>query len=56
MRFSATLAALGASFFGLSGAQQYMGDVINTTLPGVPGAEIAFWYEFTVTDCNVSQH
>jgi len=56
MRFSAALAAIGASFFGLSEAQQYMGDVINTTLPGVPGAEIAFWYELMATDCNVSQH
>lgn len=43
MRFTATLAAFGACLFGLTGAQQYAGDYINNTLPGVPGSEIAYW-------------
>ena len=43
MRFTSVLAALGACISGVVEAQQYAGDVINNTLPGVPGSEIAYW-------------
>jgi len=39
MRFTVALTAFSAATL----AQQFAGDVINTTLPYVPGAEIAFW-------------
>ena len=43
MRLAAAFAALGVAFLGSTQAQLYAGDYINTTLPGVPGSEIAFW-------------
>jgi len=43
MRFSGTFAVLGAALTGLTSAQQYAGEVINTTLPILPGSEIAFF-------------
>lgn len=43
MHFSATLAAIASSFFGLGAAQQYAGDFINNSLPVVPGSEITYW-------------
>ncbi|KAI7324666.1 WSC-domain-containing protein [Hortaea werneckii] len=43
MGVAAVLCALVALLLGLVQSQEYAGDVISTTLPGVPGAEIAFW-------------
>ncbi|KAK6393348.1 hypothetical protein LTR65_002639 [Meristemomyces frigidus] len=43
MRFTAAIAALGACIFGLSEAQQYAGDTITNSLPGLPGSEITYW-------------
>lgn len=43
-KFSVALAVFGYSF---TTAQQYAGDHVNTTLPDVPGSEIAF---FKITD------
>lgn len=43
MRFSSAFAVLGAAFTGFTSAQQYAGEVINTTLPSLPGSEIAFF-------------
>ena len=41
--FFLTLAAVFASFSKPSLAQQYAGDVIPNSLPGVPGAEISYF-------------
>ncbi|KAI7392635.1 WSC-domain-containing protein [Hortaea werneckii] len=43
MGVAAVLCALVALLLGLVQSQEYAGDVISTTLPGVPGAEVAFW-------------
>ncbi|ETS86981.1 hypothetical protein PFICI_00809 [Pestalotiopsis fici W106-1] len=43
MRFHTVLAALGACLFEPSFAQQYAGDSINSSLPSVPGSEIAYF-------------
>ncbi|KAK5123424.1 hypothetical protein LTR85_002856 [Meristemomyces frigidus] len=43
MRFTAALAAFSTCLLGLAQAQQYAGDVINNTLPTVPGSEVAYW-------------
>ncbi|KAK3630156.1 hypothetical protein LTR56_017049 [Elasticomyces elasticus] len=44
MRFTTAFAAFSAvALINPSNAQQYAGDVIQNTLPGVPGAEIAYW-------------
>ncbi|KAI7083197.1 hypothetical protein KC352_g41122, partial [Hortaea werneckii] len=43
MGVAAVLYALVAILLGFAQSQEYAGDTITTTLPGVPGAEIAFW-------------
>ncbi|KAK3674902.1 hypothetical protein LTR78_005246 [Recurvomyces mirabilis] len=43
MSFAFAVLCFGAVLFGVASAQQYAGDFINTTLPGVPGSEIAYW-------------
>ncbi|KAI7500184.1 WSC-domain-containing protein [Hortaea werneckii] len=43
MGVAALLCALVAVLLGFAQSQEYAGDTISTTLPGVPGAEIAFW-------------
>lgn len=43
MKFGSSLLALGALALGFTTAQEYYGDFINNTLPGVPGSEIAYW-------------
>lgn len=42
MRLNAVVAAFSV-FLAIATGQEYAGDVIDTTLPGVPGAEITFW-------------
>jgi hypothetical protein len=46
MRVFAICAAIAASSLGLTYAQEYAGDFINNTLPGVPGSELAYWKIF----------
>lgn len=43
MWFTSVLQTLGALFAAVALAQQYAGEVIDTSLPNVPGAEIAFF-------------
>ncbi|KAK5728811.1 hypothetical protein LTR15_001951 [Elasticomyces elasticus] len=44
MRFTTAFAAFSAvALISPSNAQQYAGDIIQNALPGVPGAEIAYW-------------
>ncbi|KAK6076275.1 glyoxal oxidase precursor [Seiridium cupressi] len=43
MRFKTVLAALGACILELTSGQQYAGDFINSSLPTVPGSEIAYF-------------
>ncbi|KXT06039.1 hypothetical protein AC578_1337 [Pseudocercospora eumusae] len=43
MRITTVIAALAAIITQFASAQQYSGDVISTTLPGVPGSEIAYF-------------
>ena len=43
MLFTLAYAVIGAVLLSVAKSQQYAGDFINTTLPGLPGAEIAYW-------------
>lgn len=43
MRFTSVLATLGALYADVASAQQYAGEVIDTSLPSVPGSEIAYF-------------
>ena len=52
MQFTSVLTALGALFAATTSAQQFAGDVIETNLPNVPGAEIAFFKIPGVQDSN----
>jgi hypothetical protein len=50
MRFTSVFETLGALFAVVASTQQYAGEVIDTKLPIVPGAEIAFFKIPGVTD------
>lgn len=52
MQFTSVLTALGALFAATASAQQFAGDVIDTNLPNVPGAEIAYFKIPGVQDSN----
>ena len=52
MQFTSVLTALGALFATVASAQQYAGEVIDTNLPNVPGAEIAYFKIPGVQDSN----
>ena len=52
MQFTSVLTALGALFAATTSAQQFAGDVIDTNLPNVPGAEIAYFKIPGVQDSN----
>lgn len=43
MRFPACLAAFAAGLLATAHAQQYKGDIINNSLPGVPGSEVTYF-------------
>jgi hypothetical protein len=46
------LATLGALFAAAASAQQYAGEVIDTSLPNVPGSEIAYFKISGVLDSS----
>jgi hypothetical protein len=52
MRSFSALATLVAFFAASASSQQYAGDVIDTSLPNVPGSEIAFFKIPGVMDSN----
>ena len=52
MQFTSVLTTLGALFAAAASAQQYAGEIIETNLPNVPGAEIAYFKIPGVQDSN----